>query len=92
MRERQTFVKLAVVIVACWTCASALLAIRQLRLQAVYEMAEARSRILRDDDRLWRLRAQIATLVTPDRINTMVERIESGPNSEGTEFLVNHDR
>lgn len=63
------FGRLAFVIVAIGLGACVLLAIRQVRIQAAHELAETRRRIVRMDHELWRLRAEIAERITPDRIH-----------------------
>jgi hypothetical protein len=68
------FSKLAVLILSLALGACVLLAARQMRIQAVHELAAARLRILEADARLWKLRARIAERVTPQSIETMAEQ------------------
>lgn len=71
---RSTYAKLAVLIVSIGACACAMLAARQLRLQAVHELTQARVRIMEQDARLWHLRAEIGSRVVPERVATMASR------------------
>lgn len=68
------FAKLVAVIFSIGICACALLAMRQSRLQAASEVAQAQLRISELDERLWMLRARIAEGVTP----VQVERMAAG--------------
>jgi hypothetical protein len=70
------FAKLAVIIVAIGLAACGLLAMRQARLQAAHELAQAQLRIARVDERLLTLHAQIADRITPAGIRSMRERLE----------------
>jgi hypothetical protein len=65
------FPKLAVLVLSLALGACILLAARQMRIQAVHELAAARLRILEADARLWKLRARIADEVTPQHIEQM---------------------
>jgi hypothetical protein len=65
------FPKLAVLILSLALGACILLAARQMRIQAVHELAAARLRILEADARLWKLRSAIAAKVTPQQIEAM---------------------
>lgn len=65
------FAKLAIIIVAIGLAACGLLAMRQARLQAAHELAQAQLRIARVDERLLTLHAQIADRVTPASIRQM---------------------
>jgi hypothetical protein len=56
-------------------CACALLALRQTRVQAAHELAEARLRVLQRDNELWRIRARIAERVTPERVQEVATRL-----------------
>ena len=69
------FAKIVVVILSLGLCAAALLSLRQMRTQAAHELAEARLRVLQRDNELWRLRAQIAEHVTPERIQELAAKI-----------------
>lgn len=65
------FLKFAALIVSLGACACTLLALRQSRLQAAHELAEAQLRIRVHDERLWRLRSEIALRVTPAHVQLM---------------------
>jgi len=65
------FAKIAFVILCVGVTACALLAARQLRMQAAHDLAAARLRILDRDEDLWRLRARIAATVTPANVERM---------------------
>lgn len=67
------FAKVATVIVALGICACSLLALRQARLQAANELAEARLRVRAIDERVSRARTAIARLVTPEQVESMTE-------------------
>ena len=75
------FAKLAVVIIAVGVGACWLLALRQARLEAANELAEARLRIAACDERLTMLRASIAVGVTPEHVERMAMELgdEVGP-------------
>lgn len=75
--EGAVFAKVAVLIVSIGVCACALLAARQMRTQAAHELAEARLRLLQRDNELWRLRAQIAAKVTPERVQILATKLNS---------------
>lgn len=67
------FWKAALVIVSLGACGCTLLALRQSRLQAAHELAEAQLRIRHHDEQLWRLRSEIAARVTPASVQLMAE-------------------
>lgn len=69
------FAKVAAIILAIGLCACALLAARQMRTQAAHELAEARLRVMQRDNELWRLRAQIAARVTPQKIQQLAAKL-----------------
>lgn len=69
------FLKVAVMILALGLTAAGLLAVRQLRLQAVHESASIQRRIAEHDRQLWKLRGEIAFRLTPQRIRAMSERL-----------------
>lgn len=69
------FAKLVVLILSLALGACALLAARQMRTQAAHELATARLRILECDARLWLLRARIASMVTPDQVESLAARM-----------------
>lgn len=69
------FAKLAAVIVAVGAVAGALLCLRQLRLQAVNELAVVQRRVAEHDRTLWHLRVEIARLTTPERTQQMASNL-----------------
>ncbi len=71
------FAKLAAVIVAVGVCACTLLAMRQARLQAAHDLAEARLRVRALDERVALRRAEIGRLVSPEQVRRMAEELES---------------
>lgn len=79
--------KIAALIVVAAVTAAALLSMRQQRLRAAHELAEAHQRAVEHRHRVWRLRAEIARRTTPDRIALLVERsqqrlVEASPRAE----------
>ncbi len=69
------FAKLLVVIITIGACACVLLGARQARIVAAHELAEARLRLARHDNDLYRLRAEIASLAAPDRVRRIAGAI-----------------
>jgi len=69
--EPDVFAKLAAIILALGILGCTLLAMRQQRLQAAHELAEAQLRIRKSDEQLWLLRAQIARRLNPENIRDM---------------------
>lgn len=69
------FAKIALVIVALGICACSLLALRQARLQAANELAEARLRVRAVDERVAVVRTAIAACVTPEQVEAMTKEI-----------------
>ena len=67
--------KVAVLVVGLGLCACALLTMRQMRTQAAHELAEAWLRVAQRDNELWRIRADIAAKVTPERVEQMAVKI-----------------
>ena len=67
--------KLALLILVGAFTAAALLTVRQQRMQAVHEMAEAAERALAFDRQLWRVRAAIARRQTPGSIHEWARRL-----------------
>ena len=67
------FAKLVVLILVIGSCGGSLLAMRQSRLQAAHELAEARLRLRDHEERLQRLRAEIAVRATPEAVRDMLE-------------------
>jgi hypothetical protein len=69
------FGKVAVLIVSTGLCACALLAARQMRTQAAYELSQARLRAIRIDEGVARVRAVISARVNPERVLEMAARV-----------------
>lgn len=70
------FTKIAVVIVCLGICACTLLALRQARLQAANELAEARLRVRSIDERVSLIRSEIAPHVTPEQVEQMTVELD----------------
>ncbi|HZW10394.1 MAG TPA: hypothetical protein VFF69_10870 [Phycisphaerales bacterium] len=70
------FAKIAAVILALGVCACSLLALRQARLQAANELAEARLRVRSIDERVSLVRAGIAASVVPSEVEHMTAAAE----------------
>lgn len=70
------FIKLVVLILVCGSSGIGLLSVRQSRLQSAHEMAEARHRVRRLDERAGEIRTQIAMESSPARV---MELIRSQP-------------
>ncbi|GAB4519879.1 MAG: hypothetical protein Tsb0013_23630 [Phycisphaerales bacterium] len=66
--------KLLVLILSLAALSASVLAVRQERLAAVGEMAEALRRAERADRELWRIRIEIAGHLAPDELAASVER------------------
>ncbi len=66
------FAKFAAVILAFVALAASVLALRQSRLQEAHALARAQLHVRDADERLWKLRSQIAELVTPERVGIML--------------------
>lgn len=66
--------KFATLIVGLGLIACVLLGIRQLRAQSAHQMAAVQRRVAMHDRELWKLRTEIAKLVTPDRIEPLTRR------------------
>lgn len=71
------FGKTAVIIVLTGLCACALLAARQMRTQAAHELAQSRLRAARLDDEIARVRAKIATDITPEHVMQMAGKLDT---------------
>jgi hypothetical protein len=69
------FAKIAAVIVAMGIVAGALLSLRQLRLQAVHELADVQRRVAEHDRTLWHLRVEIAARTTPARTDELAQTL-----------------
>lgn len=63
--------KLCALIVAVAGCSTALLTVRQQRLEAAHEMARSVQRAQDLEEQLWRIRAVVAERVTPSRVRVM---------------------
>ena len=68
------FAKFAVLIVGLSLVAAGLLAARQVRTQCAHELAQARVRVMRLENERWKLRAEIAALITPEHVTEMAGR------------------
>lgn len=66
------FLKLVVLILVFGSSGVGLLSVRQSRLQAVHEMAEARHRIRRLNEQAGEIRTLIVQSSTPDRVHRMM--------------------
>lgn len=69
--------KFVVMIMICGGSGIGLLSVRQSRLQAAHEMAQARQASHRLDEQAGELRAQIAKEYTPERVAAMLEQLGS---------------
>lgn len=69
------FLKIAVAILSIGLTAAGLLALRQLRLQAVHKSAVVERRIAEHDRLLWKLRGDIAMHITPQHVREMANRL-----------------
>lgn len=69
------FAKLAVVILALGAFGCALLQLRHERLHAASELVRTQLAIRSQDERLWKLRTEIARLVTPEQVRVMAANI-----------------
>lgn len=63
--------KVAMLVLVGALMAASLLVVRQQRLHAVREMAEAAERAARFDRTLWRVRVEIARRITPENVHQM---------------------
>ncbi len=63
--------KVAMLVLVGALMAASLLVVRQQRLHAVREMAEAAERAARFDRTLWRVRVEIARRITPEGVHQM---------------------
>jgi len=79
------FGKLVFLIVSVGIIAGVLLVNRQLRIQSAHELANAQRRVAEHDRTLWRLRAEIASRVTPERVQVLASRL-------GTLLPISDDR
>ena len=67
------FIKLVVMILVCGSSGVGLLSVRQSRLQAGHEMAEARHRCLRLEEQAGEIRSRIAQACTPERVVELID-------------------
>lgn len=67
--------KILALILCVGTIACSLLAMRQSRLQAASEMAQAQLRIQRADERLWLMRSQVAAGVSPANVERLARAL-----------------
>ena len=79
------FGKLVFLILCLGVIAGVLLVNRQLRIQSAHELADAQRRVAQHDRTLWRLRAEIASRVTP-------ERVQAAASSLGKLEPISHER
>ncbi|MBX3379729.1 MAG: hypothetical protein KF805_06515 [Phycisphaeraceae bacterium] len=63
--------KLGLVVLSIGLCALSMLVMRQARLQAAHEVTQTQLRIQRADEKLWKMRADIAGLSNPVRIRQL---------------------
>ena len=63
--------KLCVLIVALGVVSCVLLGTRQQRVLAAHQMADVQKRVARHDRELWKLRAEIARLTTPEKVQVL---------------------
>ena len=75
------FAKLAALILALGIIGTSLLALRQQRLQAASEAAQAQLRIQKLDEELLTLRAQVASAVTPSAVEKLVASVHTTDGS-----------
>lgn len=63
--------KIGLVVLSIGVCALSMLVMRQARLQAAHEVTQTQLRIQRADEKLWKMRADIASLSNPARIRQL---------------------
>ncbi|MDF1809185.1 MAG: hypothetical protein P1U42_05760 [Phycisphaerales bacterium] len=71
------FVKLVVMILVFGSSGVGLLSVRQSRLQAAHEMAEARLRVRMLEEQAGEIRTKIAAKCTPDRVMELIDNPEN---------------
>lgn len=76
------FAKLVVLVIGVGGSAVGVLALRQSRLQAAHEAAEARLRMRAHTERTMELRAEIARRVTPEALAALAEGADLVPAIE----------
>jgi len=72
------FSKLLVIILAVGVIATALLIIRQQRINTAHETSLTHQQILEHERVLWRLRSEIARRSRPEEIQRMIETLPNG--------------
>jgi hypothetical protein len=65
--------KLAILILAAAATSAGLLSVRQQQLQAVHDTARAVEAAARLDRQLWSLRAELADLTSPARVQALID-------------------
>lgn len=73
--EAGVFAKCAVTILSLAAVSAGLLTLRQSRLVVAHDLAGVQLRVKAMDEELWRLRSQIASRVTPERIGALVSDV-----------------
>lgn len=69
------FPKVVLLVVAVGAGACTLLALRQSRLQVASELAQSQLRVCEADERLWLLRSQVASAVTPQSVERLARAL-----------------
>ncbi|MFZ2873968.1 MAG: hypothetical protein WAZ94_05740 [Phycisphaerales bacterium] len=69
------FPKVVLLVIAVGAGACALLALRQSRLQVASELAQSQLRVCEADERLWLLRSQVASAVTPQSVERLARAL-----------------
>ncbi len=85
------FIKLVVLILVCGSSGVGLLSVRQSRLQAAHEMAEARHRIRQLEEQAGELRAKIAQASTPDRVAALLKDGQRYQHAVQNLAMLKHD-
>ncbi|MEQ8769862.1 MAG: hypothetical protein RIB60_05060 [Phycisphaerales bacterium] len=84
------FAKLVALILALGACGGGTLAMRQSRLQAAHELTETRLRLREHEERLLRLRAEIASQTTPPAVGEMLARLNERGAIDGLTSSSDH--
>jgi len=84
------FAKLVALILALGACGGGTLAMRQSRLQAAHELTETRLRLREHEERLLRLRAEIAARTTPPAVGEMLASLEESGAIEALSSSSDH--
>jgi hypothetical protein len=69
------FPKVVLLVIAVGAGACVLLAMRQSRLQVASELAQSQLRVCEADERLWLLRSQVASAVTPQSVERLARAL-----------------